>query len=223
MKHLLTLSLSLLLLSACATAQLDLPAGAMTVEGSNPRTWNRPIAFGPYRTAWVDEGTRRSWLAGLNLVSFGRADQAYHLALGETTIECHTREFVIGRKGFYIDPTLGRLPLLVCGFDQAGAQTTLLLSKTGRAEPSLRGEIRTVGGEEPALAVASLHRPAGAVIGSPEPFGYEIRSGARVIGIVETVNRGRVWIDPELGQTEQDRLAAAAAALLLFRDPDAGE
>jgi hypothetical protein len=223
MKHLLTFPLALLLLSACTTAHIDLPSGAMTVEGSNPRIWNRPIAFGPYRTAWVDEGTRRSWLADLNLVSFGRADQAYHLALGDTAIDCHTREFVIGRNGFNFDPTLGRSPLLVCGFDEAGARTTLLLSKTGRAEPSLRGEIRSVGADGPPLTVSSIHRAAGSVIGSPEPFGYEIRSGERVVGIVETVNRGRVWIDPELDRAEQDKLAAAAAALLLFRDPDAGE
>jgi hypothetical protein len=45
----------LLLLTACTTAQIDLPSDAYGVEGANPRRWNQPLAFGPYRTTFVDE------------------------------------------------------------------------------------------------------------------------------------------------------------------------
>jgi hypothetical protein len=58
----------------------------------------------------------------------------------------------------------------------------------------------------------------GAAFPSGEPFGFEI--GNRV-AVVETINRGRVWIDPSA--PDRDTLAAVAASLLLFRDPDAGE
>ena len=215
MKRFLTI---LLLLTACTTAQIDLPGDAWTVEGSNPRRWNQPLSFGPYRTASVNEGTTRSWLADLDVMQIGKADQGYHLTLGDVAVECHTREIVIGRAGFFVDASLGREPLLVCGYDGGGARSVLALSRTGRPEPALRGELRATGGGA-AYEVRSLHRNAGGSIPSSEPFGYEILRDGRRVAAVETVNRGRVWIDA--GAPDRDILAAAAASLLLFRDPDA--
>jgi hypothetical protein len=214
----LLLSLSLLLLVSCATAQIDLPAGAYDVTGSNPRRWNQPLSFGEWRTSTVDEGTTRSFLADLDLVQVGKADQAYRMTLNDVFIECHTREIVIGREGFFLDPNLGREPLLLCGLDGGGGRSVLALSRTGRVEPTLRGEVRGAGGGA-ALEVRSIHR-AGSSLPSSEPFGFEILEGGRRVAAVETINRGRVWIDPDA--PNRDTLAAAAAALLLFRDPDAG-
>lgn len=216
MKRLLPL---LVLLTACVTAQIDLPADAWTVEGANPRWWNRPISFGPYRTENVREGTTRSWLADLDLVQIGKADQGYHLTINDVAVECHTREIVIGRAGFFVDASLGREPLLVCGYDRGGARSVLALSRTGRGEPSLRGELREANGGA-AYEVRSLHRHAGGGFPSVEPFGYEFLRDGRRIAAVETINRGRVWIDPSA--PDRETLAAAAASLLLFRDPDAG-
>lgn len=210
---------ALVLLTACATVRIDLPPDAWSVEGGNPRVWNRPLAFGPYRTATVREGTTRSWLADLDLVQIGKADQGYHLRVNDVAAECHTREVVIGRGGFFIDANLGREPLLVCGYDRGGARSVLALSRTGRAEPSLRGELRGAGGGA-AYEVRSLHRHAGGGFPSPDPFGYEFVRDGRRVAAVETINRGRVWIDPNA--PDRDTLAATAASLLLFRDPDAG-
>ena len=215
-----TLAILLLLVStACTTAQLDLPADSYSVQGSNPRRWNGPISFGPYRTEVVNEGTRRSWLADLDVLQIGRADQGYHLRLNDVAVECHTREFALGRSGVFVDPTFGTSPLLVCGYDEAGRRSVLTMSRTGRPEPSIRGQLRN--SEGAALEVRSLHRPSGAAIASGEPWGYEVvRDGTRV-AIVETVNRGRVWMDP--ASADRETLAAVAASLLLFRDPDAGD
>lgn len=210
--------LLLLLLTACATAQIDLPADAYGVEGANPRRWNQPLAFGPYRTTFVDEGTTRSWLADLDVVQIGKADQGYHLTLNGVAVECHTREVVIGRAGFFVDASLGREPLLVCGYDRGGARSVLALSRTGPAEPSLRGELREAKGG-PSYEVRSLHRNAGGSLPSSEPFGYEIVRDGRRVAAVETINRGRVWIEPNA--PDRDTFAAAAASLLLFDDPDA--
>ena len=211
--------LLVILAASCTTAQLDLPSDAWAVEGANPRVWNRSIAFGPYHTSMVDEGTRRSWLADLDVLQVAKADQGYHLAIGEVAAECHTREIVLGRAGVFVDPTFGGAPLLVCGYDRGGSRSVLTLFRSGGTEPSLRGTLRDASGKE--LEVRSLHRAAGGSFPSGEPFGYEIvRDGGRV-AIVETVNRGRVWIDP--ATPDREMLAAAAASLLLFRDPEAGE
>ena len=208
-----------LLTTACTTAQLDLPTGAWTVEGSNPRWWNQPISFGPYRTEAVDEGTTRSWLADLNVLQIAKADQGYHLRVGDVSVECHTRELLLGRSGGFVDPAFGGTPLLVCGYDDGGSRSALTLARTGRPEPALQGPLRAASGA--ALEVRSLHRSPGAAIASAEPWGFEIlRDGSRV-AVVETINRGRVWIDP--AAEDRDVLAAVAASLLLFRDPDAGE
>jgi hypothetical protein len=216
------LSVFLLFLTACATnpirtAQLDLPPDTYTVAGANPRTWNQALSFGEWATASVNEGTTRSFLADTGILQIGKSDQAYRMNIKNIAIECHTRELVVGRADIFIDPALGRNPLLLCGFDRGKTQTVLALARTGQAEPSLRGELREIGG--PTLDIQSIHRVPGS-IASGEPFGYEIlRDGTRV-AVVETVNRGRVWIDPFAAN--RDTLAAAAASLLLFRDPDAG-
>lgn len=209
----------LLLLAACATAQIDLPSDSFTVEGANPRRWNQPLYFGEWRTSTVNEGATRSFLADLDIVQIGKADQGYRMTLGDTFVECHTREVVIGRAGFFVDVNLGREPLLVCGLDDAGSRSVLALSRTGKIEPALRGELRGVAGG-PSLEVRSIQRVSGSAIPSGEPFGYELLSDGRRVAAVETINRGRVWIDPNA--SNRDTLAAAAAALLLFRDPDAG-
>jgi hypothetical protein len=207
-----------LLLTACTTARIDLPGDAYLVEGANPRRWNQPLSFGEWRTSMVNEGTTRSFLADLEILQLGKADQGYRMTLGDTFIECHTREVVIGRAGFFLDPNLGHEPLLACGIDDRGTRSVLAVSRTGKVEPSLRGELRAVGG--PSFEVRSVQRVVGSSIPSGDPFGYEILSGGKRVAVVETINRGRVWIDPDA--PNRDTLAAAAAALLLFRDPDAG-
>lgn len=194
-----------------------MPAGAYDVTGANPRRWNQPLSFGEFATESVDEGTQRSWLAEVAGIQVGKADQGYHLRIGGVDVECHTREVVVGRSGVFIDPTLGGSALLACGYQRgAFTRSVLALRRTGRPEPSLSGELREVGG--PAYDVRSLHRAAGGSIPSSEPFGYEIVSGEDVVAVVETVNRGRVWIDPSA--PNRDILAAAAASLLLFREPE---
>jgi hypothetical protein len=220
MKRLLPIAL---LLTACATIQpvrIAIPADAVPVEGANPRTWNQAISFGDWRTVSVNEGTTRSFLADLGILDIGRTDQAYRMVLQgpgqQTNVECHMRELVVGSAGVFVQPSLGRDPLLVCGLSRKGYRTVLALTRTGKTEPSLAGELRQVGGAT--YDIRSIHRAAGGGLASGEPFGYEIVRDEQSLAIVETVNRGRVWIDPDA--PNRDDLAAAAAALLLFRDTD---
>lgn len=212
--------LPILLLAACATVQpvrIAIPADAVPVEGANPRTWNQSISFGDWRTASVSEGTTRSFLFDLGILDAGKTDQAYRMVLQgpgqQTNVECHMREVVVGTAGVFAQASLGRDPILVCGLTRKGYRTVLALTRTGKAEPSLAGELRQVGGAT--YDIRSVHRAVGGGLPGGEPFGYEIVRDERPLAIVETVNQGRVWIDPDA--PNRDDLAAAAAALLLFK------
>ncbi|HEX6097507.1 MAG TPA: hypothetical protein VF432_14360 [Thermoanaerobaculia bacterium] len=216
MKRLLVMGL---LLTACVAVQpvrIAIPATAVAVEGANPRVWNQPISFGDWRTASVNEGTTRSFLFDLGILDVGKTDQAYRMVLQgpgqQTDVECHMREVIVGSAGVFVQASLGKEPILVCGLSRKGYRTVLALTRTGRPEPSLVGELRQVGGAT--YDVRSIHRAATGGIPSGEPFGYEIVRDERALAVVETVNRGRVWIDPDA--PNRDDLAAAAAALLLW-------
>jgi hypothetical protein len=213
------LLVALFCLSACATVQLDLPGDAMPVSGANPRRWNAPISFGEWRTETVKEGSKRSFLIDYGLIDEARASQAYRLTINSIEVDCHASEIVVGAAGFFVDASLGQEPLLVCGYEREGKRSVLALSRTSQPEPSLRGELRQVG--DGSLEVRSLHRAPGVSIASGDPFGFEITRSGKRVAMIETINRGRVWIDPQA--PDRDTLAAAAASLLLFRDPDAGD
>ena len=210
--------LLLLVFCACATkvVQLDVPAGAWDVSGSNPRVWNRPLSFGPYRTESVDEGTRRSWLVDAGLLAVGRIDQGTRLRIAGTDVECHTRELLVGKNDLFVDPALGRAALLVCGYQHDGGRSVLTLSRTVRSDAWLTGELR--GESRSPLEVRSMNQPANSRFRSMETLGFEILDGGRQVAVIETVNQGRVWISPE--SKDRDLLAAVSASLLLFRDPD---
>lgn len=213
------------LLSACQTAQIqlapDLAAVApMSVQGANPRRWNAPISFGPWATVEVREGL--TWDFGYRLLGIDAsfAFQPYRLAIGSgnrtVQAECITRAAALSRKDLSVDPSFGRIPALACGFRGEG-EGTLRLNTTAMNQE--QGEIAF----GPSVwNVRSVHKFAGSSLPSGEPLGYEISRDGRVIATVETINRGRVWMDPGLSQEEQGRLAAITAALLLY-DPVMGE
>jgi len=97
-------------------------------------------------------------------------------------------------------------PILVCNLSRRGYHTVLQL------EGSDAGTLRQVGGAT--YDIRSVHHAAGSSVASSETFGYEIIRDERALAVIETVNQGRVWIDPDA--TNRDDLAAAAAALLLW-------
>ena len=207
-------TLFLLLLTACATAppvRIAIPATAVTnVNGT----------FGEWRVALVDEGAPLSFLFELGILDAGQTDQADRLAVqgpgDQTNVECHARELVVGRADVFVQASLGREPVLVCALWRKGYRTVLALTRSGKSEPSLIGELRQVGGTT--YDVRSIHRAAGGGLPSAEPLGYEILRDEHAFAIVETVNEGRVWIDPDA--PNRDDLAAAAAALLMFKNVD---
>lgn len=205
----------------CQTAQIqvapDLAAVTpMDVRGANPRRWNAPVSFGPFATTEVREGG--TWGFGYRLLGIdaGFAFQPYRLSIasGDRTIhaECVTRAAVLSRKGLSVDPSFGKIPALGCGFNGDG-EGTLRLNTTAMNREEGQIEFGST-----VWQIRSIHNYAGSSIPSGEPLGYEILSGGRVIATVETMNRGRVWMDPSVNAEDQTRIAGVATALLLY-DP----
>jgi hypothetical protein len=209
------LLIAVVFLAACQTAQMRVaPELATTepllVEGANPRRWNTPIRFGQWATSEAREGM--TWDFGLRLLGIDAnfAFQPYRLTVGNVQAECITRTAALSRKGLSVDPAFGRIPALACGFMGAG-EGTLELKTTAMNEE--KGEIEFGG---MTWGVRSVRNFAGSSIPSGDPLGYEITRDGRVVAAVETINRGRVWMDPALSARDQSRIAAVATALLLY-------
>ena len=209
-----------LALSSCQTAQIQLAPDLaavtpLSVQGANPRRWNAPISFGPWATTEVREGL--TWDFGYRLLGIDAsfAFQPYRLAItsgnGTVQAECITRAAALSRKDLSVDPSFGRIPALACGF-------------RGDREGTLRVNTTAMNREEGEIVfgasrwnIRSVHKFAGSSLPSGDPIGYEILRDNRVIGTVETINRGRVWMDSSLAVEEQGRLAAIATAILLYQ------
>lgn len=210
--------------AGCQSAQMRVhPAldavAPLMVEGANPRVWNAPIAFGSWQSDEVREGM--TWGFGYRLAGIEAryAQQPYRLAMkspgGLLQAECMTRAMVLARNDAQVDPTLGRLPALSCGFVGAAEGTLRLRTTATNAEA---GDVRF--GSDTWSVRSTMHF-MGSPLPSGSPLGYEIVRGDTPVGAVETINAGRVWIDPALRNEEKDRVALVAAVLLLYTPAEA--
>ena len=209
----------------CAVARMQVPAELSAVEvwpvtGVNPRVWNRPVSFGPWRTAAVREpGTFGRGFEGTG-VRATSSHRPYRFALpgpngDDSEVACLTRDFTIERGSFAADLTEIGGPKLACTIRSAGSDSpaTLVL---GRRGTGYRGALMTT---TDAYSIRSVHRIEGSSFTTPDPVGYTIEWKGSVIAAVEVLDRGYVRIASPHDDTPL--LAATAAALLLF-DPEIG-
>jgi hypothetical protein len=213
------------LLQACQVAQMRVAPelerlAAVPVSGANPRRWNAPLAFGPWRSDVAYEGMKWDFALPLLGLTAGYSTQPYRVVVtsGGPPIqaECHARAASLSRKGLAVDPAFGKLPAFACAFQGRGTGS-LRLNTTAMGQ-----EAGTIDYGDTRWGLRSAHRFQGSSIPSGPPLGYEVTGGDRVVAAVETINQGRVWIDPAVSPRDQERLAVAIMVLLLY-DPAAGE
>lgn len=207
---------------AFAKARIEVPAGLdavapHTVTGKNPRTWNRPLAFGPWHTAAVREGATRSWSLEAFGLGGGASKRPYHVMLegpdgARREVACMTRGAELWRGSFSVDLSRFTAPRLACAIRE-GERAPHAFLMLGQRGVELAGSLRLPDGTH---EVVSIHKLAGSRIRSSEPVGYATRRESSVSLVVETINRGRVWLAPAADAEASADLAAAAAALLLF-------
>lgn len=222
--------LILVFAGGCQTAQMEIApslastAAPMDVHGANPRRWNTPIHFGPWWTVEAREGM--TWQFGHRLLGLDAQFMAqpyrFVLAAEDQPLqgECVTRALALSRKGVSLDPSLGHLPPLACGFQGGAGEGTLRLRNTARNTE--QGEVTFEG---TTWEIRSVHEIVGGKLRNGYPVGYEIRDGDQILAAVETMNHGRVWMAPPLNEEDQARIALVATALLMYEPPavaDAG-
>ena len=230
---LLSASLAAILLSACAPAQVKLPAGlepsaiAHAVSGHSPRRFNQPIHFGPYSARRMHEGDTFQWEALMGRTALRGTERPYAFTvttLGQPPVEvqCDSRRKVLrhGDEDASLELDLAAVdgPLLACGLRAAGSGPVHALELVQRAG-RLEGGMDSPWGP---LSIRSLHGYAGSPVTSMEASGFEVRREGEAWMAVETLNAGRVLLAPTTDPRQRTYLAAVATALLLL-DADLGD
>lgn len=221
------------LLAACAPAQVRLPPGfaeralAHEVSGHSPRRFKQPIHFGPYSVRRLHDGGTFQWRSGIGRVDLLEGERSYAFTLttpGQPTVEvqCDSRNTSLRHGGedaeLALDLTAFDGPLLACGLRLGGTGPVMSLELAVRRK-GFEGQLDSPWGP---LAIRSMHGYAGSAFTSMEANGFELLRAGETWMVVETINAGRVLLDPAADPRQQAYLAAAATALLML-DADLGD
>lgn len=215
-------------LAGCRTARMAVDprlaasTDAYPVSGRQSMAWTPSLAFGPWRTGPVSGGETRSWGFDLGAYALEASHRPYAFRIdgpgGALEADCHERRRESTTLGVItVDERAARgLPILACAFRPAGAPAgrAWTLDLRARDDGGLEGELREPGGGT-AYAVRSTHALEGSPLALPAPAGFTLERGGGPAAAVETMNAGRVFLPR--GAPEVAALAAASAALLLFR------
>ncbi len=221
------------LLAACAPAQVKLPTGfagravVHAVDGFSPRRFNQPMFIGPFSARRLEDGDTFQWAQGTGRTSLLDSARAYAFTLTTAgappvEVQCQSRQSVL-RHGdedsmLELDLTAAEGPMLSCGLRLGGAGPVLPL-ELGARRNHLEGRLGSPWGE---FTLRSLHGLEGSAVTSMDATGFEFRRGGTPWMVVETINAGRVLLEPTADARQQAYLAAAATALLLL-DADLGD
>jgi hypothetical protein len=96
---------------------------------------------------------------------------------------------------------------------EGGAEWTLDLREKG--EMPLAGTLRGAGER---IEVRGTNKLAGTPLRLGETAGYVFERGGRALAAVEVINRGAVWLSPDLDPALRPAIVAAVASLLLFEE-----
>lgn len=217
-------------LAACTTPQMQVNAGLLAagttypVQGRHGWQVDQRLRFGEFSAGPVSRG----WTKGYDypfIVRFNGAREKLRFPVldgGGNQAMAHCigklREQDLRAFREYFDVNLNTTDTFACSIRVGDTATydfhaaNLNVQQNPGYRP-LEGTIR--GGAETVALQAVWHLASGQRALGTEPLGIEFRRGGEVIGAVETVNEGRVWLRDDLAPESRLALAAVAAALLL--------
>ena len=224
-------ALLLALAAGCTTARMAVPADlearsdAYPCVGRGGFTLSEKFSFGPYQVADVKRGWTHRVAWSIAIYERSRVRQQYEFALrapsgqtwrGQAATGVRRQDLKDAVAGGELTWGLTREVNFVARLGRdgdAGAWNLALAEERGGV--LLNGTLtdgRTV------YRVEGSRRLAGTSMPLTENAGFLIYDGPRLVAAVDLVNAGSVRFDRELAPAQRDPLAAAAAALLLYRD-----
>ena len=218
---------------ACREARMAVPADltaasqAMPVKQTRVIGWDSPFDFGPFHVSHVKRGWTNSTAWGIIIYESYKASQAYEFAMARqggnpwqcncaTNVNQQVLEGLIG--GGKLTWELGAGQSLGCTLKAPdGKLWKLALAASGRSRAAMQGVLV---GPKLTINVKGTYQLEGTPIPLSDPTGYlfSLVGAARgPVGAVQVINNGVVWLPHA---PEQDALAAASAALLLYQNVD---
>ena len=225
------LLLVLLVLAGCTTARMAVPTELEERSETHPCTGrggftlSEKFSFGPYEVADVKRGWTHRVAWGIAMYERSRARQQYEFALrapsgqtwrGQAATGVRQQDLKDTVAGGELTWGLTREVNFVARLGregQAGAWNLALAEERGGV--LLNG---TLTDGQTAYRVEGSRQLAGTSIPLMENAGFLIYDGPRLVAAVDLVNAGSVRFDQSLAPAQREPLAAAAAALLLYRD-----
>ncbi len=190
------------------------------VRGMTNRHWGQSLSFGSFATEKTRVGESWTWTAGLFDVAAGKRVQPYRFVfVGEQgerwQVECRAQTPILRQHGAHGS---WELPLgetrLGCALRAPDERVhALAVAGTGL---DFRGEAFF---EETPITILALHEVPdreGRPRRVPAVLGYELRQGDRVLGSVDLLGHGRVYLARDLAPAERVPVAMTATVLMFL-------
>jgi len=222
-----------ILISGCTTAHMalpsDMPAGItqMTVEGRKAFSFDESFSFGPYAIQDVQRGWRVKTAWGFLGFNSSHAKQTYEFEM-KTGKKTWTANCATGVRwkdmnfGNFMD-TGGTLNwelksdlVFACTFARKKSGKTWKLAMNQGTEHIVMDGVLT--DDKSSILVEGTQKLEGSSFPLLDPTGYYFRKNGKIVGAVEVINNGAVWIDATQSKEVQSALACASAALMLYKD-----
>ena len=221
----------LLALTGCQSARMAIPADlearseALPCVGRGGFTISEKFSFGPYAVTDVHRGWTRRVTWGIVFYEHSSARQQYEFTLQAPSGRTWHGQAATGATQEDLKTMVARGELTlgvsrkidyVARLGQPGGDKawTLVLSE-GTGQTPLKGSLTS---PDSSYHIEGSRQLAGTTIPLMENAGFLIRKGSRLVTAVDGLNAGSVFLARELAPEEREPLAAAAAALLLYRD-----
>ena len=222
-----------LLAFACREAQMAIPpdlnlaSPPMKVEQTRVIGWDSPFDFGPFHVSAVHRGWTEATAWGFMVYESYKAEQSYEFRIAKqggkpwqcncaTNVNQQVLEGMVA--GGKLTWELGAGQSLACSLKGPGGQLwKLALAASGHSRAAMRGYLI---GPKLTIQVQGTDKLEGSTIPLSEPTGYVFSvhtTTSGTIAAVQVINNGVLWLP---NSPEQEPLAAASAALLLYQNVD---
>ena len=225
------LLLAPLALAGCTAARLAVPpdlesrSDAYPCLGRGGFALSETFSFGPYEVADVHRGWTHRVARGIALYERARARQQYEFALrapsgqtwrGQAATGVRRQDLKDTVAGGELTWGLTREVNFIARLGREGQPDAWNLALAEERGGVLLNGTLTDG--HTAYRIEGSRQLAGTSIPLMENAGFLIYNGTRLVAAIDLVNAGSVRFDQALTSAQREPLAAAAAALLLYRD-----